>query len=153
MNKVIEIGRIIKDPEVKVFQKKSGDGDFQVAQFTIAVKDRDKTKFFPCEAYNGTALFLEKYIKKGSRIACFGSLDIKDWTDKDGNKRKSFYVAVREVEFADGYKADDKDNDFVNLPDGLVEELPFPDEEAVNMILREFTENTSALSGESNGES
>ena len=101
MNKVILNGRITSDPEVKTTQ--SGTS---VVQFTVAVdrsyagKDGEKkSDFIRCVAWRGTADFIGKYFKKGKPIVLDGTLQTRQYTDKDGNKREATEVLVENVEF------------------------------------------------------
>jgi single-strand DNA-binding protein len=108
LNVAIIMGRLTRDPELR----RTGSG-IAVASFTVAV-DRDhtsegqerETDFIDCVAWRGTAEFVEKYFKKGSMIALKGRLQIRNWTDKDGNKRRSAEVVAESVYFADSKKAD-----------------------------------------------
>ena len=98
--------------------------------------------------YKNAMFIMEKYPNADRLVVALAALlhDVDDHklfnTENNENARSFLKIYMA---------ADDKDNDFINIPDGLIEELPFSDEEAVNMILREFAENTSVLSGESNG--
>lgn len=102
MNKVVLMGRLIRDPEMK--QTRSG---VAVAKFAIAVSRRFKnadgeyeTDFINCTAWRNTAEFVCKYFQKGSQIAVVGSIQTQKYTDEDGNKRTSMGVVVDEVHFA-----------------------------------------------------
>lgn len=101
MNNCTFIGRLTKDPEIRVTQQGSS-----VARFTIAV-DRRRSKekitdFFDIEAWNGTAEFAEKYFRKGMRIAVQGEMRTSTYTDKEGTKRKAYTLSANNLEFADG---------------------------------------------------
>ena len=100
MNNINLLGRLTRDPELRHTQAGTA-----VASFTIAV-DRGyseggerKTDFIDCVAWKGTAEFIAKHFTKGQMIAVTGALQIRDWTDKDGNKRKSAEVIVRQAYF------------------------------------------------------
>ena len=104
LNHIVIMGRLTRDPELR----KTGSG-IAVASFTVAV-DRDysgkdggekETDFIDCVAWNGTAEFVEKYFKKGSMIVVSGRLQLRNWTDKEGNKRKSAEVVADNVYFGD----------------------------------------------------
>lgn len=103
MNKVIIGGRLTADPELK--QTQSG---VSVTSFTVAVnrrfaKEGDKqADFIDCVAWRNTADFVCRYFKKASSICLVGSLQVRDWTDKDGNKRYKTEVIVDEAYFVDG---------------------------------------------------
>ena len=96
MNKVILMGRLTREPEM--FGQKT-----KVARFTLAV-DRsygeDETDFFNCVSFGKQAEFVEKYFSKGSQVLVAGRLQMRDWTDKDGNKRISAEVQAENVYFA-----------------------------------------------------
>lgn len=105
INKVILMGRLTADPELKVSQS-----NVPVLRFTIAVSrrmKRDETDFIDCVAFRQTAEFVSKFFRKGSAIIAFGSLQIENWTDKDGRKNKTARVVVDEVQF--GEKRGDSD--------------------------------------------
>lgn len=99
INKVILMGRMTADPELK--QTTSGTS---VVQFTIAVNrkyDRETTDFLDCTAFGKSADFVSKYFRKGSSVIVFGNIQIDSFTDKDGNKRKSTRIIVDEVQFGE----------------------------------------------------
>lgn len=73
--------------------------------FALAVDrrfQRDAVDFIDCVAWRSTAEFVDKYFRKGKRVALTGSIQVRKWTDKDGNDRKSVEVIADSVEFADG---------------------------------------------------
>ena len=144
LNRVILTGRLTADPELRYTQT-----NLPVATFAIAV-DRRQTgedgkkvaDFFQCVAWRGTGEFVKKYFSKGSRIFVEGHIQNRDWTDKDGNKRRSTEIVCDNVEFGDS-KKDNGSNadttsggssynpvnvaapaDFEELPDDE-DELPF----------------------------
>ena len=106
LNIAIIMGRLTRDPELR--RTNSGK---PVASFTVAV-DRDyapegqekETDFIDCVAWNGTAEFVEKYFKKGSMIVVNGRLQLRNWTDKDGNKRRSAEIVASNVYFGESKK-------------------------------------------------
>ena len=135
MNKVILKGRLTKDPEIRY---KAGDESKAVAKFTIAV-DRPRKKdaesqadFIPCTCFGKTAEMIEKYFRKGQEILLEGRWQTGSY-DKDGRKIYINDCIVERVEFC-GKKSDgtapqpqpqtDEDG-FMNIPDGIDEELPF----------------------------
>lgn len=102
LNKVILMGRLAADPEVKQFQ-----GDSRVARFRVAVDRRFKSKdgeqqtdFISVQAWNQQADFVSKYFQKGSVIAIVGRLQVDSWTAQDGNKRYDVTVVSEEIAFA-----------------------------------------------------
>ena len=112
LNVAIIMGRLTRDPELR--RTNSGK---PVAGFTVAV-DRDyapegqekETDFIDCVAWNGTAEFVDKYFKKGNMIAVQGRLQIRNWTDKDGNKRKTAEILVSNVYFGESKKSQEGGN-------------------------------------------
>ena len=106
LNKIILMGRLTRDPELRRTQ--SGT---PVASFSLAV-DRDfrdnngekKTDFIDCVAWRGTGEFVSKYFAKGRMAVVEGRLQIRDWTDKDGNKRRSAEVIAESIYFGDSKK-------------------------------------------------
>ena len=103
LNHIVIMGRLGKDPELRRTQ--SG---VAVATFNVAV-DRDfkdkatgqrDTDWITCVAWRSTAEFVEKYFSKGSQVLVAGRLQMRDWTDKDGNKRISAEVQAENVYFA-----------------------------------------------------
>ena len=142
MNKVIEMGRLTYDPEIRQAQNNS-----IVASFTIAVNRRFKrdgqpdADFFRCSAFGKTAEFVEKYLKKGVKVIVSGSLQNNDYKDKNGVDHHVTQIIVDEVEFAESKNAAQQNSDmpqtqpapapvqstlddFVNVPDDM-EDLPF----------------------------
>lgn len=102
LNRIDIMGRLTRDPEMR--QTQSGTS---VANFTLAV-DRDvkdktsgerQTDFIDCVAWGGRGDFVGKYFTKGSMAVVSGRLQLRDWTDKDGNKRRSAEVVVDNVYF------------------------------------------------------
>lgn len=123
MNKVIEIGRLTRDVEVRYGQNNSA-----VAGFTIAVDRRFKrdgqpeADFFSCSAFGKTAEFAEKYLKKGVKVAIVGSLQNNHYKDKNGVDHYTTQIIVDEIEFAES-KAAAQQNSTAPQP-SLSEELP-----------------------------
>ena len=107
LNNVIIMGRLTRDPEIR----RTGSG-VAVASFTVAV-DRDfadkqsgerETDFIDCVAWRSTAEFVSKYFAKGSMAIVSGRLQVRSWTDKDGNKRRSTEVLADSVYFGEAKK-------------------------------------------------
>lgn len=130
MNKVAMIGRLTKDVE----SRQANNGTL-IANISIAVDRRFKREgqpeadFFNCTAFGKTAEFIEKYFSKGMKIALSGSLQ-NDTYEKDGTKHTITKIMIDEVEFCEkktdtktGEKVDA--NGFMNIPNGLDDELPF----------------------------
>ena len=134
MNKVILMGRLVREPEVRY---SNGAEPLAIARYTLAVNRRFKRQgeadadFISCVAFGKTAEFIEKYVFKGTKIAVEGRIQTGSYTNNDGNKVYTTDVVVEQVEFA-GAKTDSKsaakesNDDFMNVADGLDDEgLPF----------------------------
>ena len=107
LNHIVIMGRLTRDPELR----RTGTG-IAVASFSVAV-DRDfggrdggerETDFIDCVAWRTTGEFVSKYFTKGSMIVVSGRLQIRGWTDKDGNKRRSAEVIADRIYFGDSKK-------------------------------------------------
>ena len=137
MNKVILMGRLVRDPEIRYTQ---GENSMAVARFTLAVdrkfkRDNQPTAdFISCICFRKTAEFVEKYCKKGTKLAVDGSWQTGSYTNKDGNKVYTNDCLVDNCEFAESkataaqnQKNDNKsgNDDFMNIPDGVEDGLPF----------------------------
>ena len=146
MNKVILMGRLTRDPEVRYSQ---GDNASAVARYTLAVdrrfrRDGEPTAdFIGCVAFGRAAEFAERYLRQGVKIAVTGRIQTGSYTNRDGVKVYTTDVIVEEQEFAEskassasnsGYQAApapspapsaDAGDGFMNIPDGIDEELPF----------------------------
>ena len=138
MNKVILMGRLTRDPEVRYTQ---GDNAMAIARYSLAVDRRFKrdgepdADFINCVAFGKSGEFAEKYLKKGTKIAVVGRIQTGSYTNKDGQKVYTTDVVVEEQEFAESKNSGSSNNnqsapvnkntDFMNIPDGIDEELPF----------------------------
>lgn len=144
MNKVIMMGRLTRDVEVRYSQ---GANATAIARFTIAVDRRFKREgepeadFFNCSAFGKTAEFIEKYFKQGNKILITGRVENDNYTNKDGQKVYGTRIFVEEAEFGESkgnssnqeektqntpnMKATEGNDGFMNIPDGIDEELPF----------------------------
>lgn len=125
LNRIIVMGRMTRDPELR--RTNSGTA---VASFTVAV-DRDfksqsgekETDFIDIVAWRSTAEFVSKYFSKGRMAVVEGRLQIRDWTDKNGNKRRSAEIVADNVYFGDS-KRDGGDNpDYAPAPSGGFNEI------------------------------
>ena len=132
LNKIILMGRLTRDPELRRTQ--SGTA---VASFTLAV-DRDykaqdgdrETDFIDIVAWRSTAEFVSKYFTKGRMAVVEGRLQVRDWTDKDGNKRSSTEVLADSVYFGDSKRSESDTqeaagSELQELPDEEKGEIPF----------------------------
>ena len=107
MNKWVGLGRLVRDPEVRYSQ---GNEPICIAKYTLAVDRRFKkqgeqsTDFIPCVAFGKVAEFAEKYLSKGQLIVAVGRIQVRNWEDKDHNKRVTTEVVVEEQYFAESKK-------------------------------------------------
>ena len=139
MNKVILMGRLTRDAEVRYSQ---GDEPMAIARYTLAVDRRFKREgeqeadFISCVAFGKNGEFAEKYLRKGMKIAVTGRIQTGSYTNKDGVKVYTTDVVVEEHEFCESKQSTDgasnnnaparTDADgFMNIPDGLEDDLPF----------------------------
>ncbi|ABX44120.1 single-stranded DNA-binding protein [Lachnoclostridium phytofermentans] len=145
MNKVILMGRLTRDPEIRYSQ---GANSLAIARYSLAVNRSFKREgepdadFFNCTAFGRNAEFAEKYLKQGTRILISGRIQQDNYTNKDGQKVYSVQVIVDEQEFAESKNASGSESGgyqpsarptpsaavgdgFMNIPDGIDEELPF----------------------------
>lgn len=145
MNKVILMGRLTRDPEVRY---SSGESQTAVARYTLAVdrrfrrdQDTQTADFIGCVAFGRQAEFAEKYLHKGTKILATGRIQTGSYTNKDGQKVYTTDVVIEEQEFAEsksasgdnaGFAPADRPSPasaagdgFMNIPDGIDEELPF----------------------------
>lgn len=131
LNKIFLMGRLTRDPELRRTQ--SGTA---VASFSLAVdrdyKDQDgqrETDFVDIVAWRSTAEFVSKYFSKGRMAVVEGRLQVRLWTDKDGNKRRTTEVVADNVYFGDSKRVSDSDTspapDFREVPPEEKGELPF----------------------------
>ena len=148
MNKVILMGRLTRDPEVRYSQ---GENAMAIARYTLAVDrrfgrnngdDQQTADFIGCVAFGRAGEFAEKYFRKGTKIAVTGRIQTGSYTNRDGVKVYTTDVVVEEQEFAESKAASDQSaagyqpagrpapsaaagDGFMNIPDGIDEELPF----------------------------
>lgn len=134
MNSVQLIGRLTRDPEVRYT-----DGGASIARFSLAVERRFKQEngadadFINIVSFGKTAEFIEKYFHKGMKIALNGRIQTGSYTDKDGKKVYTTDIVAENVEFCESKgtssnnntPAPASDGDFMNVPDGIDDELPF----------------------------
>ena len=138
MNKIILMGRLTRDAEVRYL---SGEKSIAIAKFSLAVDRRFKREgeaeadFFNCTAFGKQAEFVEKYLKQGTKILLTGRVQNDNYTNKEGQKVYSVSIMAEEIEFAESKGTPDSQQQntqpkfntdgFINIPDGLQEELPF----------------------------
>ncbi len=147
MNKVILMGRLTRDPEVRYSQ---GESATAVARYTLAVDRRfnrnnedNSADFIQCVAFGRSGEFAEKYFRKGTKVLVTGRIQTGSYTNRDGVKVYTTDVVVEDQEFAEsknsnaggdgGYtgggsrasQPQEAGDGFMNIPDGIDEELPF----------------------------
>ena len=144
MNKVILMGRLTRDPEVRYSQ---GEQATAIARQTLAVdrrfkRDGDQTAdFIGCVAFGKLGEFAEKYLRKGTKVVVTGRIQTGSYTNKDGQKVYTTDFVVEECELVERKKAaggksgltpadrpspsSAAGDGFMNIPDGIDEELPF----------------------------
>ena len=131
MNKVILMGRLTRDPELKYLQD---ENNTPMARYTLAVERRygkgQNADFISCVIFGKNAEFAEKYLKKGMRIAISGRIQTGSYTNHEGSKVYATNVVVEEHYFAESKKDSDTETDeksdkdgFMSVPEGA--ELPF----------------------------
>lgn len=131
MNIVALIGRLTRDPDTRWT---AGDSPQAVSRLTIAVDrrfKRDEADFISCVAFGKNAEFIQKYFGKGSKIAIRGHIQTGSYTNKEGKKVFTTDVVVDEQDFVESKKQethnpqDNQSEGFMNIPDGIEEQLPF----------------------------
>ncbi len=146
MNKVFLMGRLTRDPEVRYSQ---GENAMAIARYTIAVDrrgsrngDENTADFITCVAFGRSGEFAEKYLRKGTKMVVTGRIQTGSYTNKDGVKVYTTEVVVEEQEFAESKNSGSSEggfsggnfsrpepsgagDGFMNIPDGIDEELPF----------------------------
>ena len=148
MNRVILMGRLTRDPDIRYSQ---GGDNMAIARFTLAVDrrgrrqengaDQQTADFISCVCFGKTAEFSEKYLRQGTKIAVTGRIQTGSYTNRDGQKVYTTDVVLDDIEFAESKNAQSSDasayrapsrpepsaagEGFMNIPDGIDEELPF----------------------------
>lgn len=141
MNKVVLMGRLTRDPEVRYTQ---GDNPMAIARYTLAVDRRFKREgeatadFISCVTFGKLAEFAEKYFRQGLKVIASGRIQTGSYTNKEGRKVYTTDVVIEEQDFAESKGAEKESNQgnasaagqedadgFMNIPDGIDEELPF----------------------------
>lgn len=143
MNKVILMGRLTKDPDLRYA---GNDNSTAIARYTLAVDRRfyregeeQTADFISCVAFGKSAEFAEKYLHQGTKLVVTGRIQTGSYTNKDGQKVYTTDVVVEDQEFAESKSAQNggaqqqsaaapknkANNGFMNIPDGVDDELPF----------------------------
>lgn len=141
MNKVILMGRLTRDPDIRYTQPNSAQEQTCTARYSLAVNRRfnrdgeQKADFIGCVAFGRQAEFAEKYLRKGTKIVLAGRIQTGSYTNRDGQKVYTTDVVVEEQEFAESKTAGQiaqqnpapmtREDGFMEITDGLEEELPF----------------------------
>ena len=140
MNKVILMGRLTRDPDIRYTQPNSAQEQTCIARYLLAVNRRfnrdgeQKADFISCVAFGRQAEFAEKYLRKGTKIAITGRIQTGSYTNRDGQKVYTTDVVIEEQEFAESKAAGQttqqnpapvSEDGFMEIPDGLEEELQF----------------------------
>ena len=130
MNKVILIGRLTRDTETRY------SGELAISRYTLAVDRRFKkdgepeADFINCVAFGKSGEFAEKYFRKGMKVSVAGRIQTGSYTNNEGVKVYTTDIVVEEQEFCESKNAQEKpsassSDGFMNIPDGIDEELPF----------------------------
>lgn len=153
MNRVVLMGRLTRDPEIRY---SNGENALAIARFTLAVDRRfnrreDQTAdFITCKVFGKQAEFAERFLRQGIKVAASGRIETGSYTNRDGQKVYTTEVVLDEIEFAESKAANDAarggmgggyqsapapapmpgpmgaaGDGFMNIPDGIDEELPF----------------------------
>ena len=145
MNKVILMGRLTRDPEVRYSQ---GENSMAIARYSLAVdrrvnrnsQDGQTADFINCVAFGRSGEFAEKYFRKGTKVLVEGRIQTGSYTNKEGVKVFTTDIVVDNQEFAESKNANGEGGNsyssapapsqpagdgFMNIPDGIDEELPF----------------------------
>lgn len=134
------MGRLTRDPDIRYTQPNSAQEQTCIARYSLAVNRRfnrdgeQKVDFISCVAFGRQAEFAEKYLRKGTKIALTGRIQTGSYTNRDGQKVYTTDVVIEEQEFAESKAvaqttqqnpAPVSEDGFMEIPDGLEEELPF----------------------------
>ena len=151
MNRVVLMGRLTRDPEIRY---SNGENALAIARFTLAVdrrfnrKDDQTADFITCKAFGKQAEFAERFLRQGIKVAASGRIETGSYTNRDGQKVYTTKVILDEIEFAESKAASEANrgsmggayqsapapmpnpmgaagDGFMNIPDGIDEELPF----------------------------
>ena len=133
MNKVILMGRLTRDPDVRV---STGERSMSIARYTLAVDRRGRRSdngeqtadFISCVAFDRAAEFAEKYLHQGTKVLVTGRIQTGSYTNKEGHKVYTTDVMIEEQEFCESKPSPNTSagDGFMNLPDGMDDEgLPF----------------------------
>ena len=130
INKVILIGRLTREPELKYIPSGTAVANFSLASnksFTQNGEKKESTSFFNCIAWAKLGEIMAQYCKKGHRIGIEGKLQQRSWEDKDGNKRSAVEIVVDNFQFLDSKKDDDSKDNAEGNPVSDEQPQPFDD--------------------------
>lgn len=138
MNKVILMGNLTRDPEIRYTQSEKS---MAIARFSLAINRRfsregeTNVDFFNCTAFGKQAEFVEKYFRQGSRMLLVGRIQNDNYTNKNGEKVYSVQIMADEIEFSERKQSGGNNNsepeqkqdddDFMEIPENIESELPF----------------------------
>lgn len=128
MNKSILMGRLTRDPEIRYTQ---GETQTCVARYSLAIDRRGKdagTDFINIVAFGKSGEFAEKYLKKGMKVLVTGRIQTGNYKNKDGQTVYTTDIIAEEQEFCESKgdaKPEPKADEFMSIPEGMAEELPF----------------------------
>lgn len=145
MNKVILMGRLTRDPEVRYTQRNSSQDAMAIARYKLAVDRRIRREgentadFIGCVVFGKDAEFAEKYFRQGLKVVITGRLQTGSYTNRDGLKVYTTDVIVEDQEFAESKAASEQsiehgqnpsgsrlsEDGFMNVPDGIDDDIPF----------------------------
>ena len=141
MNKVVLMGRLTRDPEVRYSQSGNNQEQLAIARYTLAVNRRftkqgeqQQADFINCVAFGKAGEFAEKYFKKGLKIAVVGRIQTGSYTNKDGVKIYTTDVVIEEQDFAESKSSaaantsdstPEEPDGFMSIPEGIEKDLPF----------------------------
>jgi single-strand DNA-binding protein len=141
MNKVILMGRLTRDLAIRYTQMNNSQESMCVARYTLAVDRRggkdgqQSADFISCVAFGKNGEFAEKYLRQGMKLVITGRIQTGSYTNRDGQKVYTTDVVIEEQEFAESKRAAGQQDEneghmgagdgFVNVPDGIDDELPF----------------------------
>lgn len=141
MNKVILMGRLTRNPDVRYTEQNNSQEKICIARYSLAVDRRVKNEgqqsadFISCVAFGRAGEFAERFLKKGTKVIVTGRLQTGSYTNRDGQRVYTTDVVLEEQEFAESKKAAGENQQeppagsvgdgFMNIPEGIDEELPF----------------------------
>lgn len=136
LNKIILIGRLVRDPEQRYTPNGTSVANFSIANnrtYTQGEKKKEDTSFFNCIAWSKLGELIVQYCKKGNRVAVEGRLQQRSWEDQSGKKRSTVEVVVENVQFLSHKEnegnAETSNNNSNHVPPSDIDENPFSDDD------------------------